>query len=266
MRPKILALDFDGVVLNGLREYFQTAYQAYRQIWPARGEEKLGPEPPPAIAERFYQLRPVIETGWEMPVLVRTLLMGINHEQIEANWPQVRDETIETAGLNPAELAKVVDGVRDRWIESNLEGWLAIQEFYPGTVDQLKRWLTDPDLEVLIVSTKEGRFIHQLLERAGVKFPRDRIIGKEVRRPKFDTLETLLKEHDNLSSSQIWFVEDRLEALKLVADRPDLEETELFLADWGYNLASDRQQVIQHPRIRLLSLEVFNAGVEFWRG
>ena len=264
MKPKILALDFDGVILNGLREYFQTAWQAYRQIWPANGEETLGPEASSEIANRFYRLRPVIETGWEMPVLVRALLMGIADERIEGNWQQVRDETIEPARLQPPQLARVVDGVRDDWIQSNLEGWLAIQEFYPGTVEQLERWLADPELEIFIVSTKEGRFIQQLLERARVKFPRDRILGKEVRRPKYETLRVLLKENSNLSSSKIWFVEDRLEALKLVSAQPDLRETELFLADWGYNLARDRQQVKQHHRIRLLSLDVFNANIEFW--
>ena len=264
MRPRILALDFDGVVLNGLREYFQTAWRAYQQIWPVDVEKEVGPEQLATIADRFYRLRPVIETGWEMPVLVRALLMGVADDRIEASWSQVLDEIIEQEGCQPSALASVVDGVRDVWIQSDLAGWLAIQQFYPGTVEQLKRWTVDRDLEVFIVSTKEGRFIHQLLGQAGVEFPRDRILGKEVRRPKYETLRLLLQAGGDLPSSKIWFVEDRLKALELVVAQPDLKGTELFLADWGYNLERDRQQVNQRTRIRLLSLNVFNAGIECW--
>ncbi|XTZ20952.1 MAG: HAD family hydrolase, partial [cyanobacterium endosymbiont of Rhopalodia fuxianensis] len=31
--PQILALDFDGVICNGLLEYFQTTKSTYTQIW-----------------------------------------------------------------------------------------------------------------------------------------------------------------------------------------------------------------------------------------
>ncbi|MCY7286501.1 MAG: HAD family hydrolase, partial [Cyanobacteria bacterium CAN_BIN43] len=31
--PTLLALDFDGVLCNGLMEYFQTAWRVYCQIW-----------------------------------------------------------------------------------------------------------------------------------------------------------------------------------------------------------------------------------------
>jgi len=68
---QILALDFDGVICDGLIEYFQTAWRTYCQIW------KPSLPTPPAGAASFYQLRPVIETGWEMPVLIRALVLGI---------------------------------------------------------------------------------------------------------------------------------------------------------------------------------------------
>ena len=31
--PTVLALDFDGVLCNGLSEYFQTAWRTYSQFW-----------------------------------------------------------------------------------------------------------------------------------------------------------------------------------------------------------------------------------------
>ncbi len=67
--PAILALDFDGVLCDGMREYFESAWHAYRRLRPA-----VPPEPPPGLFERFARLRPLVETGWEMPVLMHALL------------------------------------------------------------------------------------------------------------------------------------------------------------------------------------------------
>ncbi len=75
--PTILALDFDGVICDGLIEYFQTAWRTYCQIW-----KPVETVPDPDLALSFYRVRPAIETGWEMPLLIRALLTGITEEQI----------------------------------------------------------------------------------------------------------------------------------------------------------------------------------------
>ena len=84
--PEVLALDFDGVLCDGLVEYFQTAWQTYTQVW-AVDETP----PPPGMAGAFYRLRPVIETGWEMPVLIRAMVEGDFSElarDLRANYYQ----------------------------------------------------------------------------------------------------------------------------------------------------------------------------------
>ncbi|NET61482.1 MAG: HAD family hydrolase, partial [Symploca sp. SIO2E6] len=67
---KIIALDFDGVLCDGLLEYFQASWYTYCQVWNPDSQK-----PPEDLAQKFYPLRPVIETGWEMPVLVRALIL-----------------------------------------------------------------------------------------------------------------------------------------------------------------------------------------------
>ena len=49
--PAILALDFDGVLCDGMREYFEAAWRAYRRLRPA-----VPPEPPTDLFERFARL------------------------------------------------------------------------------------------------------------------------------------------------------------------------------------------------------------------
>jgi phosphoglycolate phosphatase-like HAD superfamily hydrolase len=176
-------------------------------------------------------------------------------------WPQMALPYLAAAGLTQAQSVQALDGVRDRLIQFDLQNWLNLHRFYPGILERLSELLTG-DLPVYIVSTKEGRFIQALLSQSGVEFPAERILGKEVKRPKYETLRLLKAKHN---APNIWFVEDRLPALQAVQAQSDLAEVQLFLADWGYNLAADRETARQDSRIHLLSLEQVVQKFDSWR-
>ncbi|MEL6138173.1 MAG: HAD family hydrolase [Cyanobacteria bacterium J06626_23] len=243
--PDLIAFDFDGVICDGLVEYFQTSWRAYCQLF-----QPASSTPPEGLAERFYRLRPVIETGWEMPVLLQALLAGETDEAIIAGWPELAHPYLGEANLTPQQTVEAVDGMRDEWIKRDLDGWLALHRFYPGMLQVLESAMSLIPA-TYIVSTKEGRFIRQLLEQNGVEIATDRIIGKEIRQPKYETLRQLMARHQTVS---VWFIEDRIKALKAVKQQADLTDVKLFLADWGYNLAPERETARQDGRIDLLSL------------
>jgi hypothetical protein len=118
--------------------------------------------------------------------------------------------------------------------------------------------LVDLQVELYIVTTKEGRFVQQLLQQQGINLATTNIIGKECKRPKYETLRMLRAKHQTTATTiNIFFVEDRLPALQQVIQQPDLEFVDLYLADWGYNLESDRHLVSADQRIQLLSLTQF---------
>ncbi len=91
METKIHALDFDGVICDGLIEYFASTKRAYQQI---RSEEIDD-----CLAPNFYKLRPVIETGWEMPILLRALALEIDEAKILADWKGISLQLLESEGL-----------------------------------------------------------------------------------------------------------------------------------------------------------------------
>src|SRR5438132_10900559 len=86
--PHILALDFDGVLCDGMREYFEASRRTYRRVWP--DEQAPGEELFPA----FRTLRPVIMTGWEMPVLLRAIVQGYSPAAMLQHWVAIRDELV----------------------------------------------------------------------------------------------------------------------------------------------------------------------------
>jgi phosphoglycolate phosphatase-like HAD superfamily hydrolase len=247
--PNLFAFDFDGVLCNGLREYFQVAWRTYAEL--ALESEGVDPLAPPAeLFAGFAQGRARIETGWEMPLLVYALRQGRSPGEIVDRWSELLTEFQALPQMPPAaELAHRLDRLRDQWIQTDLEGWLGLHEFYPGVIEALQGILAQGH-EVAIVSTKEGRFIQQLLADAAVSLPVERILGKEVKRSKRDTLKLLMAEFKHCQS--VHFIEDRLAALQSITADPTLERVNLYLAGWGYNTAQDRDMARQDDRIHLL--------------
>lgn len=260
MPPDIVALDFDGVICDGLVEYFQTAWKAYCRIWNPTPQT-----PPQGLAQRFYPLRPVVETGWEMPVLLRSLLLGSTDQEILDDWQTIAHQRLEVEALSSRVFAEAVDGVRDEWIQSDVDDWLSQHSFYSGVIERLQQLLAE-NVELFVISTKEGRFIQHLLRQHQVEMPANRIYGKEVRQPKHETLRQLTTKFmtDYGRSPNLYFVEDRLKTLYSIDAQPDLDHVSLYLADWGYNTAGDRAAAKQHPRIRLVSLKTFAQDDGFW--
>lgn len=253
----LLALDFDGVLCDGMLEYWEVSWRTYCKFW-------LNSEiaAPTDIAPTFYQLRPVVETGWEMPVLVKAILDGFSTSEILTNWSTIAEQIIANSSTNPHQLSTGLDAIRDRWIERDLNSWLALHRFYPGVIPRLQQLVKESTL-CFIITTKEARFTAQLLADAGIDFPRDRIFGKEVKCPKYQTLQELAEKYQ-VDFSHIHFVEDRLKTLISVKDQIHLSSVNLYLADWGYNTASDRAIADRDPRIHLLSLEQFANAVSSW--
>jgi phosphoglycolate phosphatase-like HAD superfamily hydrolase len=254
--PQILALDFDGVICDGLIEYFETAWRTYCQIWSPSSQI-----PPTHLAAKFYDLRPVIETGWEMPVLIRALVLGISEEKILQEWTTLTQQLLQEASLTAANISRKLDQLRDDWIATDEGGWLSRHRFYPGVVEKLRSLIGSP-VQPVIITTKEGRFVSKLLQQQDVYLPKQWIIGKESQRPKSEIIRELITVSE--TPLTLWFVEDRLKTLKLVQQQPDLDSVKLYLADWGYNTASERKAAREDKRIQVLSLSQFAQDLSTW--
>ncbi len=244
---RILALDFDGTICDGMAEYWQTAWRTYTQVWQL---DRL--EPSAGVAEKFRELRPLIEVGWEMPVLIRAISLGISTERMQSSWQRIRDRIIADSRLSGVKVSQQLDLVRDNWIQQDPASWLRLHQFYPGVVDMLKA-LPERKIQPVIITTKESRFVSQLLKQEGIELGSEFIWGKELKRSKADSLKQIL-DRGAKKSPTVWFVEDKLSTLAKIASQPELEAVKLYLADWGYNTAAERESALQQSRIQLLSL------------
>jgi len=260
--PKVLALDFDGVLCDGRAEYFEAARRAYRATWPAALDV------PDHAATAFGAQRPLVESGWEMPVLLHAIVAGEPQRALvdRTAWLPTARRLLDAARLTPETLGHALNRVRDEWFASDPGDWVRHNTFYPGIVSRVVQILTD-GTPIAIVTTKAERFARALLAAQDARLADVPIVGREPGRaiPKPESLTRLAAAHRlQLGAQGLWFVEDLLETLDAVRAAPALAAARLFLADWGYNTLEQRASVGWRAHVRLLSPAVWAAPFAAW--
>jgi hypothetical protein len=259
--PDILALDFDGVLCDGMGEYFEASRRAYARAWPGAAV------PGDSTLAAFRRLRPVIMNGWEMPLLLRAIALGRPEADIAGRWELTRDAIVASeagaaGGALVARLGRALDDVRREWIGADPAGWLARHAPY-GSIETLRRLVAQPE-QAVVVTTKEGDFARRILDHWEVALAG--VSGKEGGTHKCETLRALIAAYASARGRRprLWFVEDRLETLQHVTGHADLDDVGLFLAAWGYNTPAARATAAAGGRIRLLELTGFEKGLAAW--
>jgi phosphoglycolate phosphatase-like HAD superfamily hydrolase len=260
--PRILSLDFDGVLCDGRPEYFETARRAYATVWPGADLERAG-----ALAAPFAAARPLVESGWEMPLLLHALVSGVPDADLvdREAWRVTARRLLDGAPVDARSLGRALNAARDAWFAADPKDWLGHHAFYPGVCARVVQAL-DAGVHVAIVTTKAERFARALLASQHPRLAAVPIIGREPDRtvPKPETLLRLGREHAAADGAGLWFVEDMLETLDLVRATAGLTGTRLFLAGWGYNTLEQRAIVGSGGHVGLLSLQDFGAPFRAW--
>lgn len=253
--PDIIALDFDGVICDGRREYFQSGWLTYCQVW-----QPSSTIPPDGLGDRYIRLAPVIEIDRDVSLLVRALILDFSDDEILQNWSSITRQILEKDQLTEETLNTEFARCRDHWLTQDFDNWMSYQPFYPGITERLHQILASP-VKLVIVTNRLQRFALQLLQAEGINLPAEQVFGKQKNRPKYEVIRSLFVD----GQPTIWFVEDHVRALYLVEEQSDLNDISLFLADWGFNTPAVRQKIhSSDSRIQIISLNQFTQDFTAW--
>lgn len=244
MTQKLFAFDFDGVICDSAVETGMAGWHVATQYWTDMPEAF-----PASIAEGFKQVRPVMETGYEAILIVRWLFEGISPEKLLSQFQTQIDKLILRDELSVDELKMAFGAMRDQWIEEDLTKWISLNPLFPGLKEKLQ---SIPTENLVIITTKQERFVDYILKANDVELPMAQIYGLDRGLSKPEILFDLIFDQAEL---EVIFIEDRLPTLLDVMDDPRLHEIKLFLAEWGYNTDEDKDQCFSLDRIKRLSLE-----------
>jgi phosphoglycolate phosphatase-like HAD superfamily hydrolase len=244
----LLVCDFDGVLVNGMAEYWFAARRAALDL-----DATL--QLPQVLPEAFRRLRPLIHKGWEMVLVAAELARADFHLP---SWLEAYADQLPLAlarrGWTADQLQAQLERVREQAIASDPRRWLGLHHFYPGVQERLRR-LGDEGASWAVLTTKGGVFARQILRSAGLE--PWAIYGHE-QGSKPEVLARLLRDQVR----PLWFLEDRRPTLEQVRRQPGLADVRCFLASWGYLLPSDGQDL--PPGIHWLEPEAFAAPLARW--
>jgi len=244
----LLVFDFDGVLVDGMPEYW---WSARRSALTLRPELSLPEQAPPG----FALLRPLIHKGWEMVLSALELSRSdLNLATYLADYDGQINAALERWQLRPEQLQHSLETLRSEAIQHNLIDWLALHRPYPGVPERLQQ-LNQDQIPWLVLTTKGGDFAKTLLQAQGL-VP-EAVFGHE-HGSKPEVLLRLTAEQER----PLWFVEDRRPTLETVRRTPGLEAVRCFLVSWGYLGPGDRDNLPEG--IQLLGPEQLRRPLADW--
>ena len=221
------------------------ALETMRAAWPATDDGTDGAEWLAAVRG----LRPIVEAGWETPLLMRMVAAGDDPADIAANWGGAyREAAVERFGIAQADLGKRFGATRDGVIANRRQEWLESNRAFDGAADAVRELLdAGPGLSVKIVTTKDRRFAKAILEHHGVFLKDDAdLISVPSGDAKAAVVASLLEE-----SERVVFVEDRIETLESVLEQdvPGSDRLALLFAEWGYSTDAMKERARANPKV-----------------
>ena len=159
-RP-LLVFDFDGVIVDGMAEYWWSAWHACRRLEAA--PEGLTPD---QVPDAFRQLRPWVHHGWEM-VLLAAELPVLNLQVWLESYGNAQASALQRRGWRPEQLQAALDDARDQAVRQNRSAWLALHRPFPGLVERLQQ-LEAEGVDWSVLTTKTQTFTAELLKSLGL--------------------------------------------------------------------------------------------------
>lgn len=227
----IYALDFDGVICDSAIETGIAGWKAGAYLW----HDYSSAMPPLSLIEKFRQVRPRMETGYEAILIVRLLQEGESVDAILSDYAGKLQTIIDGSNLQIDSLKKLFGETRDKWIEGDLENWVEMNPLFPSVAEKLQSLSTQGVW--YIITTKQERFVKKILAANQIKIPDNRVFGLDRKMSKEAVLIELAHKH---AKEALYFVEDRLPTLINVNKNEKLKGVKLFFALWGYNTAQDK--------------------------
>ena len=159
-RP-LLVFDFDGVIVDGMAEYWWSAWHACRGLEAA--PEGLTPD---QVPDAFRQLRPWVHHGWEMVLLAAELPVLKLQDWLDS-YGEAQASALQRRGWRPEQLQAALDDARDQAVQQNRSAWLALHRPFPGLVERLQQ-LEAEGVDWSVLTTKTQAFTAELLNSLGL--------------------------------------------------------------------------------------------------
>ncbi len=233
---KIFLFDFDGVIVDGMNEYWHSsllACERYLNSPYISVDQKLYNRVP----NSFKEIRPWVKYGWEMILIVHEIiktessLKNYNNADFINNYHQNCQRILNDNSWMAEDLQKILDKSREYQIDKDFKSWVNLHNPFFEVINFMKE-LRKREIETGVITTKGEIFAAKILKQLNI-FP-EFIFGYESG-TKIKIAEKLAQTYEILG-----FIEDRRQTLIDIKQNSETSHIPCFLADWGYLKKSDR--------------------------
>ncbi len=246
---KLFLFDFDGVIVDGMNEYWRSSLLACEKFL-CSSDKKIDPNLYKNIPKTFKEIRPWVQYGWEMVLIVHEIIKKDNPlndnnknifiDQYQHNCQKIMQNNFWIA----EELQKFLNESRELQINRDFEMWVNLHNPFYEVLDFMKK-LNQEKIKTGIITTKGEVFAAKILKKLDIYS--EFIFGYESG-PKTKIAGDLSKEFEIIG-----FLEDRKKTLLEIKQNVKTRNIPCFLADWGYLKNSDRYNLT--GEIQLLKLK-----------
>ena len=246
---KIFLFDFDGVIVDGMDEYWHSsllACEKYLNSPYITVDQALYKKVP----NTFKEIRPWVKYGWEMILIVHEIikkenpLKDLNKDDFLNQYNQNCQRILKDNDWIAQDLQKILDMSRKFQINTDFKTWVNLHNPFFEVLDFMEE-LKKREIKTGIITTKGKIFAEKILKQLNI-FP-ELIFGYESG-TKIEIAEKLTQTYDILG-----FIEDRKKTLINIKQNSKTSHIKCFLADWGYLKDSDRYNI--NNEIKLIKLD-----------
>ncbi|MDV2997317.1 MAG: hypothetical protein N4J56_007022 [Chroococcidiopsis sp. SAG 2025] len=237
---KVIALDFDGLICDGLNECILVTWNGYYgkdlSAFSDRGLASI----PVEFVERFKHCRNFVKhLGHFIVPLVDSTTPIVSQDDFQAIYAAIAPEAVER-------FMKKATEYRHWSRQEKPAEWLRHHSLYPG----MKRFLSQTDLSMTyIVTAKDSKSVREILSSAGIKFDESRIFGEQ--KLKIAALQQIT-DLEKIPPYCLHFFDDNV--LNVVEAQKAGYSS--YWATWGYN-APHHFHIAQESSISSISLTEF---------
>lgn len=260
----IFVLDFDGVLCDSQKEVSTAGLETAIERWPDvfGGIDAAGRENVLLLLE---QARPRLVRGYETMVMSR--MLWENEENVskilDGDWDSesgLLHQTLKSWGESEVKLNEEFEMYRGKRMQRLKDDWFGLNPLYPGVLDAIN----DCREPFYICSSKGGDRLCPLLNQLlnlNVSEESPQIFSGLIppTERKIEVLKHILNRPlASNPSTTLHFIDDRFETILAVSQEPELSERyRLYLADWGYNTATEREMAQNVKGIQVVDLQSF---------
>ena len=287
-------IDFDGTLCDSIADTTQAAISAANILWPAEMQVALSLNPrdagvrkswvggnwseydndrrisdniPRWLEEKMRQLRPVVSRGSDAVLAARLIVSeAVNSKssslgerplsvgEIVENWDVLRESMLFRVKYRPAQLDESFDKQRtDRRIP--IEVWAKRNPMYSGIASSL----CGSTAPFYIITRRDAKFTHDVLESAGISVPSDRIICVKPGRKKVDALvEIASAVGTSDGEAHLVYIDDNVNVVReVVGDLRLAGKLRVCFAEWGYSSAGQKAMARAFPRVMNINPQQF---------